>query len=54
MNNKKVEKLLIKSINNLFSEKWKYLELGASQTDLVESYVIKTIKDTIKEINKES
>ncbi len=45
-----MEKKLIKAINKLFKDQWESMELGSSQTDLVESRVIKTIKDTFKEI----
>lgn len=44
-----MEKKLIKAINKLFKDQWESMELGSSQTDLVESRVIKTIKDTFKE-----
>ena len=44
-----MEKKLIKAINKLFEDQWESMELGSSQTDLVESRVIKTIKDTFKE-----
>ena len=47
---KLMEEKLIKAIKKLFAEKWLYFELGSSQGDLVEAYVIKTIKDTIKEM----
>ena len=43
-----MEKKLIKAINKLFEDQWESMELGSSQTDLVESRVIKTIKDTFK------
>lgn len=39
---------LIKAIKELFNDKWTDFELGSSQADLVESYVIKTIKETLK------
>ena len=32
-----------KDIKKMFQEQWEYLELGSSQADLVESYVLKTI-----------
>jgi len=44
-----MEKELIKAINKLFEDQWESMELGSSQADLVESRVIKTIKDTFKE-----
>jgi len=44
----KLETKIIKNIEKLFSEQWEYFELGSSQADLVESYVMKTIKDTFK------
>tara|TARA_Y100000004_G_scaffold34341_1_gene36687 strand:- start:614 stop:919 length:306 start_codon:yes stop_codon:yes gene_type:complete len=42
-----VKETLIKAIRNMFENKWEYLELGSSQTDLVESYVIQTIRETL-------
>ena len=45
-----MEKELIKAIKKLFAEKWLYFELGSSQVDLVEAHIIKTIKNTIKEM----
>lgn len=45
-----MEKQLLKAIRKLFSDKWKYFELGSSQADLIESHVIKTIKETLKGI----
>ena len=33
----------------MFEENWRHLELGSSQTDLVESYVTRTIKEVFKE-----
>jgi len=44
-----MEKKLIKAINKLFQEQWESMELGSSQSDLVQAYVLKTIKDTFKE-----
>ena len=35
-------------IKKMFESKWEYMELGSSQTDLVESYVLKTIKETLE------
>ena len=40
---------LIKAIQKMFAENWQHLELGSSQTDLVESYVTRTIKDYFRE-----
>tara|TARA_B100001059_G_C17510339_1_gene415537 strand:- start:341 stop:544 length:204 start_codon:yes stop_codon:yes gene_type:complete len=40
---------LIKAIQKMFEENWRHLELGSSQTDLVESYVTRTIKEVFKE-----
>ena len=45
-----MKKKLIKAIKELFAEKWLYFELGSSQVDLVEAHIIKTIKNTIKEM----
>ena len=44
-----VEKILIAAIRKLFDDKWKYFELGSSQTDLIEAHVITTILDTLKD-----
>lgn len=49
MSNLTHETKIIKNIEKLFNEQWEYFELGSSQADLVESYVIKTIKDTLQE-----
>ena len=40
-----MKETLIQAIRDMFENKWEYLELGSSQTDLVESYVIQTIND---------
>ncbi len=37
------------AIVNMFNEHWQYLELGSSQADRVEAYVLKTIKDVFQE-----
>lgn len=40
---------LIKAMKKMFDENWKSLELGSSQADRVEAYVLGTIKDVFKE-----
>jgi hypothetical protein len=40
---------LIKAIKKMFQENWTSLELGSSQTDRVEAYVLGTIKDVFQE-----
>jgi hypothetical protein len=40
---------LVKAIKKMFDENWKSLELGSSQADRVEAYVLGTIKDVFKE-----
>ena len=40
---------LIKAIKKMFDENWKSLELGSSQADRVEAYVLGTIKDVFRE-----
>jgi hypothetical protein len=37
-----------KDILVMFEKEWEYLELGSSQADLVESYVLKTIKQSLE------
>jgi hypothetical protein len=44
-----MEKLLVKAIKKMFDENWNSLELGSSQSDRVEAYVLRTIKDVFKE-----
>jgi hypothetical protein len=44
-----MEKALVKAIKKMFDENWKSLELGSSQADRVEAYVLGTIKDVIRE-----
>jgi hypothetical protein len=44
-----VKETLIQAIRDMFENKWEYLELGSSQTDLVESYVIQAINDAWQE-----
>lgn len=39
---------IIKAVKDMFDNKWEYLELGSSQTDLVESYVIQAINDALE------
>ena len=36
---------LIKAIQKMFEENWTSLELGSSQADRVEAYVLATIKE---------
>ena len=45
-----IEKILIANIKILFQNEWEYFELGSSQADLIEAYVIKEIKRTISGI----
>ena len=40
---------LIKAIKKMFDENWTSLELGSSQADRVEAYVLATIKEVFKE-----
>ena len=40
---------LIKAMKKMFDENWKSLELGSSQADRVEAYVLGTIKDVFRE-----
>ena len=44
-----MEKALVKAIEKMFDENWKSLELGSSQADRVEAYVLGTIKDVFQE-----
>ena len=37
-----------RDIMKMFQDKWEYLELGSSQADLVESYVLKTIWESLE------
>lgn len=46
-----MEKALIKAIKKMFDENWTSLELGSSQADRVEAYVLGTIKDVFQETN---
>jgi len=43
-----VKEKIIKAVKDMFDNKWEYLELGSSQTDLVESYVIQAINDALE------
>jgi len=45
---KAIYKSIEKDIKEMFESKWEYMELGSSQTDLVESYVLRTIKETLE------
>ena len=47
---KMLQKEVIKDIAQLFIDQWQDMELGNSQSDLVESKVIKTINDTFEEL----
>ena len=47
---KMLQKEVIKDIAQLFIDQWEDMELGSSQSDLVESKVIKSINDTFKEL----
>ena len=40
---------LIKAIKKMFDENWTSLELGSSQADRVEAYVLGTIKDVFEQ-----
>ncbi len=44
-----MKKALFKAIKKMFDENWKSLELGSSQADRVEAYVLGTIKDVFQE-----
>lgn len=44
-----MEKALIKAIKEMFADNWISLELGSSQADRVEAYVLGTIKDVFRE-----
>ncbi len=44
-----MKKALFKAIKKMFDENWKSLELGSSQADRVEAYVLGTIKDVFRE-----
>lgn len=44
-----MEKALVKAIKKMFEENWTSLELGSSQADRVEAYVLGTIKDVFRE-----
>ena len=47
---KMLQKEVINDIAQLFIDQWENMELGSSQSDLVESKVIKSINDTFKEL----
>jgi len=48
-----MEKKLIAAIRKLFDDEWNNsFELGSSQTDLIEAYVVLTIKETLKQTIK--
>jgi hypothetical protein len=38
---------IVKAVQDMFAKNWEYLELGSSQTDLVETKVISTIKNAL-------
>lgn len=40
-----MENKVIEAIKKLFDREWKNLELGSSQSDLVEAHVIKTVNE---------
>ena len=44
-----MEKALVKAIKEMFADNWISLELGSSQADRVEAYVLGTIKDVFQE-----
>ena len=44
---------LIKAIKKMFEENWTSLELGSSQADRVEAYVLATIKDVFREMEND-
>jgi hemoglobin-like flavoprotein len=44
-----MQNTLVKAIKKMFQENWTSLELGSSQTDRVEAYVLGTIKDVFQE-----
>lgn len=43
-----MEKKLVQAVKKMFIDKHDYFELGSSQSDLIESQVIKTIKKVFK------
>jgi hemoglobin-like flavoprotein len=43
-----MENKLIQAVKKMFIDKHDYFELGSSQSDLIESHVIKTIKEVLK------
>ena len=47
---KMLQKEVINDIAQLFIDQWENMELGSSQSDLVESKVIKSINDTFEEL----
>jgi hypothetical protein len=49
-----MEKALIKAIKKMFDENWTSLELGSSQADRVEAYVLGTIKDVFQDVLQET
>jgi hypothetical protein len=52
MKNKLMEALR-SAIVDMFNEQWKHLELGSSQADRVEAYVLATIKDVFREMEND-
>jgi hypothetical protein len=44
-----MKKALVKAIKEMFEDNWTSLELGSSQADRVEAYVLGTIKDVFQE-----
>ena len=52
--NKLLMEALRSAIVNMFNDHWKYLELGSSQADRVEAYVLKTIKDVFQDVLQET
>ena len=44
-----MEKALVKAMKKMFEDYWIDLELGSSQADRVEAYVLGTIKDVFQE-----
>lgn len=49
-----MQNTLVKAIKKMFQENWTSLELGSSQADRVEAYVLKTIKDVFQDVLQET
>lgn len=49
-----MEKALVEAIKKMFGQNWTSLELGSSQADRVEAYVLRTIKDVFQDVLQET